>query len=389
MAVRLRKLAKELDLTVEQALVCLQEIGIDRYRSAEDMVPDPSVEKLRRHVKELRRRGHPALAASGGVRPPARSAPPGRPSGRVDQVERLGDALDLPLDAVATEVAAADRVQAEIADASDRVRAEQAALHAQARRLQERSARLEAEAERLRAERDALEAERDALHAERRALRDELATAQADLASRAADLDAIEAGGVPLARLLDERGLRGVDEHGRAVAALARARLLDPIVARLRVVDAGPVRQILRDRLILGTTPIEALEGAAWVQVAPDRAEVPSADEVVRLRERLWAEFLLCGFRRVRVLGARGHEARMLREWVDPRLSVDIISAVHRDGPSAREDLANADLVVLRDVELSGSAEAAYAEDPRRVVRATTAGLAGLVADVLAALAPG
>jgi hypothetical protein len=389
MAVRLRKLAKELDLDVEQALVCLAEIGIDRYRTPEDMVPDPTAEKLRRHVKDLRRRGRPLSAGAGPARPPVRAPSPGRAAVPKDQVERLGDALDLPLDAVATEVAPADRVQAEIAVASDRVRAEQAALHAQARRLQERSAHLEAEAERLRAERDALEAERDALHAERRALRDELATAQADLASRAADLDAIEAGGVPLARLLDERGLRGVDEHGRAVAALARARLLDAIVARLRVVDAGPVRQLLRDRLVLGTTPIDALEGAAWVQVAPDRAEVPSADEVVRLRDRLWGEFLLCGCRRVRVVGACGHEARMLRESVDPRLSVEIISAVHRDGPSAREDLANADLVVLRDVELSGSAEAAYAEAPGRVVRASAPGLAGLVADVLAALAPG
>lgn len=391
MAVRVKKLARELQTSPQVVISVLEELGYDRYRNPADMVPDSAVSKLRVRASELKREGRWSTALPSS-RPVSSVASPRPASPSVeDQRDRLSNALDRPIEqVVGIAPNEADSVKASLAEASRAVKAEQAALHEQSRRLADRAARLQEQADALRAERDEIQRERDDLRAQKERLLGELDEAQKHLEARAADLDAIEAGGIPLTRLLDERGLIGADEHARALASLAQARLLDSLVGRLRVVDAEPVRRVVKSRLVLAEGPVEGVEGLAniaAVHVAPDRAEIPTAERLTAMRERLWQELLLCGVRRMRLIGLDALEQRLLRAKVDPRLELTLLPAVPRDAASARDDVASSDLIALRNIDLSQHAQAVYdaASVPVLVLRG--AGLRALFSDLLRGLA--
>lgn len=373
MAVRVNKLARELETSPDRLLHLLSAVGYDRYRSANDMVADVPAAKVRKFASELRKSGDFERVSHGGASPsagPARSAP---------IEEQLAPDLDRPIEEIAAEVVPGGQPPAALAEASQALRAERAHVETLRRKLVEREHDL---SERV----VALQAERASLQAERAALLDQLSEARSALESRAADLDAIEAGGVPVVSLLDERGLLGSDEHGRALSALATARLLDPVLSRLRVIDSHGVRRLLQDRLLLAAGPLEGVEGVAVVQVAPERAEVPPTEELHRLCDRLWGEFLLCGLRRVVWIGLSALEQRLLRNGVDPRLTVQMLPGQSRDAEGARHDVESADVVVLRGVTLSEQARAVYAASGTPVLTLESRGLRELVSEACQAL---
>jgi hypothetical protein len=375
MAVRVKKLAKELGVAAESLFGWLREIGYDRYRDEMDMLPDPVVSKLRKHAASRRRElgAHPGRAVSAPPAPQAR-----RSNEDWDIPVRGSLDLDQPIAQAVSLVDTLAPLKRTLHEAADAVKAERAALEERARRLAERAVDLEREADRLREERDRLELERETLIGE-------LDQARQEIESRARDLDAIAAGGVPLHRLLEARGLRGADEQGRALAALSRSRLLDPLVSRLRVVDAGPVENLLRDRLALAEEAME-MEGVAWVVVPPDRAEVPSAAQLTALRDRLWSELLLCGLRRVRVLGAGSIALRCLRTVVDPRINVSFVPVIQRDATGALEDVAEADALIVQGVAISTGAQDVYDHSSIRVFRSDERGVVSFFQEILSSL---
>lgn len=394
MAIRVKKLARELEGSPAQVLALLAELGYDRYTSPMDMVADVPAAK----VRKAGRRGLPEVrSAPGPVAPPGPPARPPQPppAAANDLMSQLvpgvtpargrgAASLDVPLEALAS---TPGMPVPDLSDAAEALRAEDARLEKRARTLSTRQSSLEAATQRLEAERDALRAERDALQVERSALQAQLVEANADLAARAAALDAVEAGGVPLARLLEERGLRGSDEQGRALEALARGRLLDPIVQRLRVVDPHPVRRLLAERIALAAGEVEDLDGVAVVQVPEERAEVPGGESLRRLRTRLADELLLSGLLRARLVGADRRGLRLLRAGVDPRIDLHLVPATSRSAAGARSDLDGVDVVILWNVQEDAQAAAVYDGASVPVIRVVAERLTDLPAGLQEGLA--
>lgn len=373
MAIRVKKLARELRTTPEVVLSLLRELGYDRYKSEMDMVSDPPADKVRKRA----RKGLPAA-------PPAPRpvvAPPVPPPAAQDPTWLTDPSLaDVPLDRLVTG-GSAPVAQEELADLSDAVRSEQRRLD---RRAQAQSDRESA----LNARMSELESAAAALRAERDTMKTELEQARRELADRAAALDAREAGGIPLGDLLARRGLVGADEHGRALSALARARLLDALTARLRVIDPGPVVGVLTDRLVLASGPVDELEGVAVVQVPPERAEVPGGADLQRARADLAGEFLLNGLTRVRLIGGGPVALRLLRSGVDERVVLELVPAASRDENGARDDITDRDAVVLWGVSETPEARAIYDAAVCLVIRVANHGFVALVQDIRRALDP-
>jgi len=263
----------------------------------------------------------------------------------------------------------------DLADVSAAVRKEQARLDKRDQVQRAKSAQLD---ERL----AAVEASNTALQKERAALLAELEQARQALDDRAAALDAREAGGIPLQDLLERRGLSGADEQGRALNALARARLLDGLTPRLRVLDPAPIVAMLQERLVLSSGPVDDLRGVAVVQVPADRAEVPGGAQLKRARSDLAGQFLLNGLTRVRIIGGGPVALRLLRAGVDERISLDLVPAKSRGEAQALTDVADVDAVVLWGVEETPEATHAYDESDVVVVRVPAKGFQALVSGV-------
>lgn len=392
MAIRVKKLARELKGSPDQILALLRELGYDKYSSPNDMIPDRPASLARELV---RKSGLPApskVRAAPAKKPAPKPKKPTPPVRRDDLMARLvggvspsesrkaaAEGLDLPIEALAVSGRGAP-IDDALSEVGAAVKAEEQRLQARARDLAKRSRELEDE-------RASLQAERDALLAERDALRGEIEASREQLASRAAALDAIEAGGVPVSALLERRGLRGADEQARALAALARARLLTPLVDRLRVIDPGPVQALLRDRLVLTSGPVAELEGLAQVQVAEERAEVPGGDALDRVRYDIGGELLLSGLKRVRLVGGTAVDIRLLRGGVDPRIELVVVSARRRDVEQVADDVSDVDVVILWDVEETEAARQAYDAADVVVVRVAGSGLMGLRAGLRDGLA--
>ena len=392
MAIRVKKLARELRCRPEQVLSALSILGFDRYRSPMDMLPDRPADEVRRMARRGRLpeveapRKQPPQPARAPAPPPeddvmARLVPGVVPQRGADAQPR--SPLDTPLDQVVDSAGAqgtpTDAVTEAASEAARAIRDEEARQQARARDLAARARELEAEAAQLREEGAALRAQRDALQAE-------IDRARQALDDRARALDALEAGGTPVARLLEERGLRGADEQGRALSALARARLLDPLLERLRVVDPAPVRALLRDRLLLVGGPVPDLDGPATVVVPEDRADIPGGSGLARLRDDLFGELLLSGLRRVRIVGGPPALLRLLRDGVDPRIDLDVVPGRRREADVARHDVAGRDAVLLWQVTPTPDARSVYDAADAVVIGIETPTLAGLLAGVRAGL---
>ncbi|MFK7930572.1 MAG: hypothetical protein AB8H79_20470 [Myxococcota bacterium] len=375
MAIRVKKLARELRTTPQVVLQVLLELGYDRYKSDMDMVADPPAHKVRQRAKK----GLPTPAVTPPPRAPVARPAPRTPAPPAPAWVQDAAALDVPLDRLVG--APKPSKGTDLADVSAAVRKEQARLDKRDQVQRAKSAHLDQQLAEV-------EARNAALRTERAALLAELEQARQALDDRAAALDAREAGGIPLQDLLARRGLSGVDEQGRALDALARARLLDSLAPRLRVLDPAPVVAVLQERLVLSSGPVDDLPGVAVVQVPADRAEVPGGAQLKRARSDLAGEFLLNGLTRVRLIGGGPVALRLLRAGVDERVSLELVPSKSRDEAQALTDVADVDAVVLWDVDESPQATEAYDGSDVVVVRVPTKGFQALVSGVRRALQP-
>lgn len=369
MAVRIRKLAKQLGKPPTELLGVLHALGFSKYRSPEDMLSEVVTSKLRKGLAEGVRPlpvevtgarkpkggGLEALAEGGAdvmsqlvpgvVRsgaPAPRPAPP-KPAPRPPAPA----ARNTPVAAPAPEAPPADPTTQRLASAalesqrralaSERAafEAERAQVEASRRRIEERERLVDSRVAALEDLEASLAAERRALAAER----------------KTAGEGASEAMGSNLPSLMDlleARGLRGADEFERAIVALARGRHLDDALWTLRVESANVLERVLTEQLILvsGQVPPQLSKGAAVVSVAPDRAEVPDAGALARSLDALGGALLLRGWRRVLVVGGRARWRRLLDDGLDERVTMRFVPSGPRAEEAVRADAAWADLIV-------------------------------------------
>lgn len=425
MAVRVRKLARELNRTPVDLLGVLHALGFTQYRSADDLVASTAEAKLRLGLKQgvkpvpvvmvasatdtwpdaedhpvaagglmaqlvpgvvpVGSRGKPvpppprptptparAITASPASAPARPSPPPRAPVEAAPlPAPELPVALDAELRAIGVERAAVDSQRRVIQSERVMIETERASLDADRRRL-------DAQVRALDGERQALEEFSRALHAEREALDAERAL----LGQQATRLRAQEFTG--LQTLLEERGLRGSDEFERAIVALAQARALRDVLWSFQVDSPDTLRRVLAEKLLLtdGAPPEAVLRTTAAVSVAPERAELPSGPALARQVAAFGEQMLINGLRRPVLVGGRPIWHRLLKEGVDARVELRLVPARTRDATQATADLGGADLVVLWDVESSPAARALYLSARIPVVEVSGGGLADLIASI-------
>lgn len=321
MATRVRKLARQLGRTPDEILETLGNIGFPRYRSPDDMVSDAVIQRLRQQLPQRRRLPPPPPAPTRG-RPRTPNPPP------------------TPSVALAT--------------ASEEIEATRAQHEAEVRAFEEEKRRVAEEAEAVKAMHAdvqhamaALAAERAAFEAERSAW--EQARADATSGGESADpsplpdLPRVEVGGDPdtVLDLLEERGLRGRDEAERAIAALASAKELGPLLASMKPHDPDAVRRILSDRLVLIDTDVREGVRLPTVTVSADRADVPSADHLERALRSLGERLLLHGMRSVLWVDVPPRWHTYLSDGIDGRIrhafrpsGPDVIQHLQADAPA-------------------------------------------------------
>lgn len=312
MAIRVRKLAKQLGRSPKELLGILAAVGITRYRSPEDMLTGAVESKLRTAIRNNVR---PLPVTPEAVRKEAPAQPrPPRPAQEVvlrqPEPPRPDPTPPPPTPPSHTAPAAArptpDPSHAPVLEA-------------------------------LREEREALASMREALLAEK------------------------SSQGVPLADLLEQRGLVGIDEAERAVRALAASRRLAELLPYLRVTDGPHVQRWLREVLLLvDGTPPEVLGSEATVSVAPDRAEIPSAAAFRKQTNRISEALLLNGARRVLIVGGPIRLHRLLARAFDPRIEVRFRPTSRVVGADAQADVTRTDAVVLWEVEVDDDARSTY-----------------------------
>jgi hypothetical protein len=402
MAVRVRKLAKELERSPWDVLGMLHALGFGRYRSPEDMLPDSTCDRVRRGWKD----GVTPLPVErpGVAQPPRLSPGPAAPRTErgpsEDLMARLvpGVIRNGPRSPEKKARVREPQIVPQIVPPSasslayaadpepDELEEERARLAEEAERLENERATLVAdrqewatELEAWKADRLALKADREALAADRRALRGERATG-------------VPTGpGLPgplLVDLLQARGLRGSDEFERALGALAAARQLGDVLGRLAVLDPEPVERLIRERLVLvgGGVPDSLPPGMTGVTVAPDRAELPDAIDLHKRLARTGELFLLNGLRRVLVVGGRPVWQRMLRQAIDGRVEMRFLPAVRRTRADAEGDVTRTDAVILWNVEVEPDAREVYRTGRSILVDVEETDLSALLDGITSAL---
>ena len=421
---RIRKLARELRRSPDEVIGVLHALGFVRFLSADDMLSDTTVQKLRRGLQKgvqpisVQTRtpaaedsaGRPVRKGSGdsdlmgqlipGVSPglrPSRSAgrrqgpaprPPARPAPRAPEPAASAPPVPAPVPAAAAPVSDPDGVlrrlateRATLESLERRLSSERVVLATEKAALQQLQSRTDARAGSLEGERAALDALRQALDAERAAL-------DAERAALTSESDRRSDAYAGLQELLEERGLRGTDEFERALGALLQGRHLRDALWSFRVDAPDLLRRVLRERLMLVSgEPFAGLgTSAAAVTVAPDRAEVPDAPTVAALLTKLSERLLLHGMRRVLLVGGRPVWHRLMREGLDARLVFKALPPAARDRHRAATDVVQADLIVLWGVAVDAGAREVYDSDRSRAVVVGNAGFRQFLDTVLAAL---
>lgn len=427
MAVRIKKLAKELNRSVSDVIGVLHALGYSRYRSPEDLLANDAEQRVRQGLRkgvpfapvpvaqpsvgapaasredDLMARLVPGVVRAGGTggagtpsrprrspdparvadveRPPmeaprARPEPEPEPEPRAKGPPQTGFAADVEWRAVQAERSAVESLRRGLASERAVLAAERAELDDDRRRYDAQLRALDGEREALDALETALEAERTALDAERGALRLRLERTEAR-------------GGTSLQDLLEERGLRGADEFERAIESLAHGRQLRDVLWTLRVEEPEALRRVLQERLLLvdGVPADVVARSSATVIVASERAEVPGAGATQRLLQGMSEALLLAGLRRIALIGGRPMWHRVLREGLDPRIEVRAVAARVRDEAQAKADAVGVDLVLLWALELAPAARAAYLASRPTVIEVAEPGFLELVRGVMSSLA--
>lgn len=318
MAVRVRKLAKELNRDPYDVIGVLHALGASRYRSPDDMIPDPMVDRVKRAWKEgIEPLPVPRVAV-------AEVAAPSGPA-KEDLMSRLVPGV-VRHGKQPTKLAKSGSGSPAPAAPDRGTESASAALVAERGALQAEREALAAERTRLREEREGLAADRAAVQDAHAALEEERAALQREREGLAAAPGA----GTALTAVLDARGLRGQDEHVRALAALAASRLLGDLLPRLRVEDPAAAERWLRERLVLTGGAVPEGLGAA-VTVAPERADLPDAGTLQRRIARAGELLLLNGLRRLLVVGGRTQWHRLLKAGMDPRIEAKFQAALRAE----------------------------------------------------------
>lgn len=415
MAVRVRKLARELKRTPWEVLGLLHALGFSRYRSPEDMLPDTTIARLRQGISQgvvarpfrpetpmleapperapaareeavdpmamlvpgvVRQADRGASRSSRAAAPPRPVRPPPRleivPPEPPEEEEDEADAYDMrALDVEAERLASLDR---RLASERAVLESRRIGLERDQQRLAEERAALQAEREGLEALREAIDLERAAAEAERLAVEQE----------RQRQIEAAVSTGTPLQELMEARGLRGLDEAERAVAALATGRSLRDILWCLDVRSPELVERVLAQRLLLvGENPPESLPRTfARVRVSPERADVPDAADLERELRRVSELLMLNGLRRLAIVGGRAHWQRLIRDGFDPRIELAFLP----DGSALSRELreGRVDALVLWG---TGVATGVEAPPQVRVIRVDPPELGALFRAMVAALA--
>jgi hypothetical protein len=374
-AVRVRKIARELDRSPEDLLRLLKDLGYARFRSEDDMMPDPVAEQLRRAA-----RSHPPRAVLPvAARKPSSVPPPSAGPSADDLMAKLVPGV------VRVEGEPKPRARASSIPAASKETATREARAPREGRPDGRSmellAQLEGEREKLSQERARLEALQERLLAEERALQvrqTELEARAAELEARAqaleqkqqqlqeaeakeAEVKAQQAPKLALSRgavlgnsvlaLMEERGLRGQDEAERAIGALAGAHALGKLLGTLVPGDPVAFTRLLQERLVLVGGPIPEGLGVPAVTVSPERADLPGGERLGRTVGRIGELLLLNGLRRVLLVAVPPRWHALLREGMDRRVELLFRAALLREGREA-EELGRVDVVVVWNAEI-------------------------------------
>jgi len=153
--------------------------------------------------------------------------------------------------------------------------------------------------------------------------RDELQASSAILAT-AGPLPGVADGATSLLALLQERGLRGIDEAGFALRALLSAHLLDNSLPLLVSVDSGRMRRVLGERLCLccGREACGEPRSVEHVRVPEQRCELCGGQALPRVHHLFSDACLLSGITRVLVYGGRKWHQAWLDAGKDPRVQL-------------------------------------------------------------------
>jgi hypothetical protein len=378
MAVRVRKLAKEMNQPPGDVLGVLHALGFEKYRSLEDMIPDPMAEKVKRAWRD-------------GVKP-VPVALEAAPAPKRDVASTIEPRRD---DLMARLVPGVTRGIHTPPEAKSRRPVPKARTEELGRSLEEAvapDAVVEAERETLRLEREDAARLRQTLEEATQSLRqaeERVAIERRELADERASLETRRREGQDLPALLDllqARGLRGSDETERAFSALASARLLGELLPRLRVDDPVAVGHFLKEKLILvGGSPPEG-SSVAGVTVSPERADIPDAHDLQKHLARVSELLLLHGLRRLSIVGGRAVGHRMLR-GLDSRIEVRLVPASgSRTRADAEGDVSRTDALVLWGVSADADARQVYATSRATLIEAVDPGVAALLQAVLQAL---
>lgn len=207
---------------------------------------------------------------------------------------------------------------------------EWASLKSARAELQSQRTAFEAERAALQAERAALLAEKEALQALQAAVgleREAVRSAQQELeGARSARLSSAspdEAGPPSMMDMFDGRGLKGVDEAERALAALAGAKAMGRLLEQVKVREPDALRRLLWERLVLvGGSDIPEELDVPSVIVSQERADIPGAFELSRRCNALGEQLMLNGLVRVVLVGIARRWHSLLRARIDPRITL-------------------------------------------------------------------
>ena len=318
MAVRVRKLAREIRRSPAEVLGLLHALGFSKYKSAEDMIGDPIANKARKAAQQGMK-ADPVIPVTGRVSKakPKAAAPPAAPVPPPDAV---------PPARVAEHTAERDALSQALTTAKDQCLA--------------------------------LEAERDELQR------------QIETAGAVAPVSRPS-----LRELFEARGLVDPAEQRLAILALLDHHWGRDLVLDAEPPQAGALAQVLRQRLVLVEGAFPELHGCITIPVSPERAEVPRGDEVRQSIRAVGEGMMLNGLKRMCAVGVSPRWQKLLRAHIDERVAIRFLPGGERDVRGARNDCEEVDLVWTWESSPSAEVSAIYQDSSAAWVSANGGGL--------------
>ncbi len=314
MAVRVRKLARQIRRSPAEVLGLLHALGFSKYKSAEDMVADAPASKARK-AAQMGMKAQPVLPVGA---PSAKSkakraapAPADLMSKLVPGVVRQGAPSPAPSPTAKPPIAPTKKTPSP------------------------------AEVVKRTALRDALDALAEAekrcaaLTAERDVLVQQLATAQ----------ETPPALGGTLGELLEARGLVGAAEQAVGLQALLGHHWARELVLGAHASDPEGLSVVLSERMLLVGDTFPELHGCVTVPVSSDRAELAGGDQIQAEIRSVGEGLMLNGYKRLCAVGVAPRWQKLLRANIDERVSIRFLPGGPRDAMRARNDCEDVDVV--------------------------------------------